>query len=332
MRYGDGGGVGPRQRARREQVRRQAAQMFAAGLSASRVAAELEISTKSAYAWWRVWQAGGEQALTSRGAPGPDPVLSRAQVDKLIAKLEEGPAAAGWDEDQRWTLARIRTLIGRIFHLTVSIATVWQMLHRAGYTPQQPIHRAAERDEQTIAYADFVEISNSAATCSALLPAANICAACRRTCSRRTRCCGPTPTPSPYRTPGQRTTWTIGNHPKRRCGPEADPNSERSVDAAHQHLRGPIVLIWDGLPAHKSAKMRALIAARPWLRVYRLPGYAPELNPVENMWSNLKRAMANLAPGGIDDLLRVAKNRLKRMQYRPALAHGFLATSGLAPP
>lgn len=68
------------------------------------------------------------------------------------------------------------------------------------------------------------------------------------------------------------------------------------LDAAHQHLGAPIVLVWDGLPAHKSAKMRALIAARPWLRVYRLPGYAPELNPVENMWSSLKRGMANLAP------------------------------------
>lgn len=104
------------------------------------------------------------------------------------------------------------------------------------------------------------------------------------------------------------------------------------LDAAHQHLRAPIVLVWDGLPAHKSAKMRALIAARGWLRVYRLPGYAPELNPVENMWSSLKRGMANLAPGGINDLHRIAKNRLKRMQYRPTLAFGFLHTSGLAPP
>jgi|SRR3954452_5164405 transposase len=150
MRYGDGGGVGPQQRARREQVRRQAARMFAAGVSAPQVAAELEISTKSAYAWRRAWQAGGEHALASKGAPGPDPVLSETQVQKLIVKLEQGPAAAGWDEDQRWTLARVRTLIGRMFHLTVSIATVWETLRRAGYTPQQPIGRAAERDEQAI--------------------------------------------------------------------------------------------------------------------------------------------------------------------------------------
>ncbi len=78
--------------------------------------------------------------------------------------------------------------------------------------------------------------------------------------------------------------------------------------------------------------MRALVAARPWLRVYRLPGYAPELNPTENIWSSMKRGMANLAAGTVDDLTRITRNRLKSMQYRPALADGFLAATGLAPP
>jgi transposase len=76
MRYGDGGGVGPQGRARREQIRRQAARMFGDGMSGAQVAAALEISTKSAYAWRRAWTAGGDRALASKGAPGPDPVLS----------------------------------------------------------------------------------------------------------------------------------------------------------------------------------------------------------------------------------------------------------------
>ena len=104
------------------------------------------------------------------------------------------------------------------------------------------------------------------------------------------------------------------------------------LDAAHQQLGGPIVLVWDGLPAHKSAKMRAWIASRRWLRVYQLPGYAPELNPTENIWSSLKRSMANLTPGSITDLAQIAKNRLKGMQYQPALIDGFLAATELAPP
>jgi putative transposase len=126
--------------------------MFAAGIEARQVAAELEVSTKSAYTWRRAWIAGGEQALVSKGPSGPDRVLSDAQVAKLVAALQAGPAAAGWVEDQRWTLSRVRTLIGRMFHKTVALSTVWYVLRRAGFTPQQPIMRAAERDELAIAH------------------------------------------------------------------------------------------------------------------------------------------------------------------------------------
>jgi putative transposase len=78
MRYGDGGGVGPQARDQREQVRLQAARMFAEGMDAREVAAVLEVSTKSAYTWRRAWTTGGEQALASKGAPGPARVLSEA--------------------------------------------------------------------------------------------------------------------------------------------------------------------------------------------------------------------------------------------------------------
>jgi len=62
-----------------------------------------------------------------------------------------------------------------------------------------------------------------------------------------------------------------------------EPELIRLLDAAHQQLHAPIVLVWDGLSAHKTAVMRAAIAARAWLRVYQLPAYAPELNPVEKV-------------------------------------------------
>jgi len=54
------------------------------------------------------------------------------------------------------------------------------------------------------------------------------------------------------------------------------------------------VLVWDVLNTHASRAMRELITARDWLTVYRLPPYAPELNPVEPVWSSLKRSLANL--------------------------------------
>lgn len=103
------------------------------------------------------------------------------------------------------------------------------------------------------------------------------------------------------------------------------------LDAAHQQLGGPIVLVWDNLTTHHDTAMRTLIAARTWLTVYRFPAYAPELNPVEGVWSHLKRGLGNLAACGIDQLAALVKTRLKKMQYRPALIDAFIAETGLIP-
>ena len=89
------------------------------------------------------------------------------------------------------------------------------------------------------------------------------------------------------------------------------------------------MLVWDGLNTHTSRAMRELIAARDWLTVYRLPPYAPELNPVEPMWSHLKRSLANLAKRNLSQLTALVKTRLRRMQYRPGLLEGFLAKTRL---
>jgi putative transposase len=101
------------------------------------------------------------------------------------------------------------------------------------------------------------------------------------------------------------------------------------LDAAHQQLGGPIVVIWDNLNTHVSAAMRELIAARDWLRVIRLPAYSPDLNPVEHVWSHVKRGLGNLIVHGLDQLVAVVKNRLKRIQYRPELLDAFFAHTGL---
>ena len=115
MRYPDGGGLSPAARERRETVRFQAAQLFAQDVAPVEVAARLRVSTKSIYQWRRCWRAGGEAALASTGPGGASCRLSDAQLDRLRTELERGPAEHGW-ADQRWTLARITTLIGRLFH------------------------------------------------------------------------------------------------------------------------------------------------------------------------------------------------------------------------
>jgi putative transposase len=132
--------------------------------------------------------------------------------------------------------------------------------------------------------------------------------------------------------PGHRPRLIYRTHRARRADKRkgfTETDYARFLDAAHQQLRGPVVLVWDNLNTHVSRAMRELIAARDWLTVYQLPPYASELNPVEPVWSNLKRSLANLTKHNIYELTALVKTRLRRMQYRPGLLEGFLAKTGL---
>jgi hypothetical protein len=100
---------------------------------------------------------------------------------------------------------------------------------------------------------------------------------------------------------------------------------------AHRQLPGGvIVLVWDNLPVHLRAELRAFTAAQPWLRVFQLPSYAPDLNPVEGIWSVLKRGMlANQAAASYARMLQVIRNSLQKIQRQPGLLEGCLAGTGL---
>jgi hypothetical protein len=90
-------------------------------------------------------------------------------------------------------------------------------------------------------------------------------------------------------------------------------------------------LIWDGLPAHRSRTMHAwLNQQQSWLVVERLPAYAPDLNPVEGLWANLKgRELANLVTEHLGDLMTAAHAGIDRIRHTPTLAYGFLHGCGL---
>jgi transposase len=151
MRYADGGGLTARERSRREQVRLQAAEMFVHDADARQVASSLRVSTKSVYQWRRAWQSGGEAALASKGAGGSPCKLDETRVTQLRAALEAGPAAYGWAQDQRWTLARVAAVTERLCGVSYTLRGVSFLLHRLGFSPQVPAHRAFERDEDAVA-------------------------------------------------------------------------------------------------------------------------------------------------------------------------------------
>ena len=115
-----------------------------------------------------------------------------------------------------------------------------------------------------------------------------------------------------------------GRKGERRSMSEADYAG--LIAAAHGKLHAPVILIWDNLNTHISAVMGTFVSSHPdWLTEVRLPAYAPELNAAEGAWANMKNGLGNLAARDVDHLAAIVKNRLKRIQYRPALIEVFSA-------
>jgi len=92
-----------------------------------------------------------------------------------------------------------------------------------------------------------------------------------------------------------------------------------------RHLKGPVLVIWDGLPVHRSGTVKDFVAEqRGRLQLERLPAYAPELNPVEYLWGYWKQhELPNLCPKNFGELSQHARKALRRMRRRPALVTAF---------
>lgn len=113
-----------------------------------------------------------------------------------------------------------------------------------------------------------------------------------------------------------------------------DADSLIQVLQALRHFLGgqKATLLWDGLGAHRSRAMRAfLVTQRDWLVVERLPAYAPDLNPVQGLWSNLKgQELANLACDTLGEAIGAAWHGIGRVRQAWWLPYSFLRRAGLS--
>ncbi len=89
--------------------------------------------------------------------------------------------------------------------------------------------------------------------------------------------------------------------------------------------RRPILAFWDSGPHHRSKVVRAFLEDHPRLEVHRFPGYSPELNPDEWVWSHLKNhELASYAPHDVKELRRGIRLGVMRMRDRPCLIRSFV--------
>jgi transposase len=107
-------------------------------------------------------------------------------------------------------------------------------------------------------------------------------------------------------------------------------SSIQFIDALRHEFAGSIILLWDGLPAHKSKLVKEHIAKQDWLTVERFPAYAPELNPVEYLWSAIKnKHMANVCDDTIAQIEKRIHNAQEQYAADTKTMQGFLKASTL---
>ena len=101
-------------------------------------------------------------------------------------------------------------------------------------------------------------------------------------------------------------------------------NGPRVIEFLRQlrnQIKRKLLVIWDGLPAHRSRVVRDYVDATAGaIQIEQLPGYAPELNPVEFLWAHWKQhELANFCPKYFTELSDFARNKLRRSQHRPCI-------------
>ncbi len=97
-----------------------------------------------------------------------------------------------------------------------------------------------------------------------------------------------------------------------------------------RHMRGPFVLVWDRGRSHTHQLVRTWLATHPRCHIVWFPPYAPDLNPVELLWSYLKYGrLANFAPNTIQDIRTTVDRERRRLGRHPELLRSFFRHSAL---
>jgi transposase len=113
------------------------------------IAQALGVTEGAVSQWLKRGRSQGKDALRRHPAPGPTPKLTAEQRDQLLALLRRGAEACGFRGDL-WTTKRVAEIIERTFEVRYHPAHVSRLLRALDWSPQQPIERATQRNEEAI--------------------------------------------------------------------------------------------------------------------------------------------------------------------------------------
>jgi transposase len=311
------------------------------GWSQRRIAEALGVSNPAVSHWLALAEQGGLEALRSHPSPGRIPRLTAEQKRLIPEFLWHGPEAYGFP-GQVWTCARIARVIEEEFGVRYQKDHVGRLLKELGWTPQMPIRRATQRDEEAIQRWRT-----------------EVWPELRKRAQRERRVLVFEDESGFYLLPGLvRTYAPEAQTPVLREKQTRDHLSvmggvtpegkvytlarQESLNGWHNiefliHLLrvvvGRLLVIWDGSPIHRRAEVKDFVSethGQVW--VEPLPGYAPDLNPWdEGGWHHLKHVqLRNVVSRDLEELHAQFHLAIGRLRHRPHVIRSFFAQAGLA--
>lgn len=304
------------------------------------IAKALGVSEDTVSRWIIRARAGGPETLLAHPSPGHPPKLSSAQKRLIPEFLWHGPEAYGF-RGAVWTCARISRVIEEELGIRYHKDHVGRLLKELGWTPQMPIRRAIQRDEEAIEHWRI-------AVWPELL----------RRAKRERRVLVFEDESGFYLLPGVVRTYSPeAQTPILREKVTRDhlsvmggmtPHGKVYTLARQESLNGlhcieflshllrvagkRLLVVWDGSPIHRRAAVKEFVAdtrGKVWLE--GMPGYAPDLNPWdEGGWNHLKNVeMRNLVCLDLEELHQEFYLALGRLRQKPHLVQSFFAQAGL---
>jgi transposase len=304
------------------------------------IAEAFGVSEVTVSRWLARARSGGPEALLAHPAPGPPPELSAEQLRVIPEFLWHGAEAYGFRGDV-WTCARVTKVIKEEFGIAYHQGHVARLLERLHWTPQVPIRRAIQRDEDAIARWRT-----------------EVWPELRRQARRDRRTLVFVDEAGFYLLPGVVKTYAPeAQTPVLREKLTRDhlavmggmtPSGQVYTLVRQESLNGlhtveflvhilrvagkRLLVIWDGSPIHRRAEVTEFVSAtrgRVWLEA--LPGYAPDLNPWdEGGWHHLKHVeMRNLVCRDLEELHQEFHLAVGRLRHKPRLIRSFYAQAGL---
>jgi transposase len=323
-----------------ERRRREGYRLLKQGQPQAAVARAVGVSRQTTSRWAERLKTHGRKSWRSVGKRGRKPRLGTSQRAELRQLLKAGAVAAGYP-NALWTLPRVASFIERQWGIRLGKTQVWRVLReQLGWSCQRPDRRARERNEAKIAAwkRDVWPLLRAQAIAEKRI----IVFVDESGLSQR---------------PTRVRTWApVGQTPhlefcfnwktlsamagvslyqfyfKLVEGSVKTPHVIEFLRQLQARIARPMLVIWDGLAAHKSRAVRDHVEGTSGqIRLAYLPAYAPELNPVEYLWGHWKHhEIPNLCAATLSRLSHEARRALRRMQRRPSLIRAFWIQSELS--